>query len=256
MARGDRRPERFAPMPNRALADERLHGIHLRVLGTVAAHDRFGSNGLGCTISTQAIATKIRGYRQNIAVALRQLAEWGYLERLQHPRHAQMIMWRVVYDDEADGAFLSGKTVMPHNDSSDPKPSVPSMTVDAKTVMPQHAQKILTSNVKKDIRAKPTENRRQEGARPDGRASSPTDKDGKTLRLHEQAIKQAEKLQRIPLGTKAQMEHIENECLAIYESREHDDPLAQWAFRLFAQAGWLTSDVREEEEATTKRLPE
>ena len=37
----------YAPIPARAMADEKLTAEHFRVLMAVAAHDRFNKNGKG-----------------------------------------------------------------------------------------------------------------------------------------------------------------------------------------------------------------
>ena len=52
--------QRFAPLPLRALRDQRLGGLHLRTLGIIAAFDRLGKNGSGCWASQNTIA-KIAG---------------------------------------------------------------------------------------------------------------------------------------------------------------------------------------------------
>lgn len=101
------RPERFAPIPNRAAADSRLTGLHFRVLTAIAMHARFGGNGLGCTLSSRRLAAKVGAPYNKVAVARRQLVEWGLLEERPHPSRKQMFMHFVCFDPEADAAMLS-----------------------------------------------------------------------------------------------------------------------------------------------------
>lgn len=67
----------FAPVPNRALVDDRIHGLHFRFFGVVAAHDRFGQNGLGSTLSLQRYADILGSHKQSIARVRRELIDWA-----------------------------------------------------------------------------------------------------------------------------------------------------------------------------------
>lgn len=102
----------FAPVPNRAVTDDRLRLIHYRVLALVAAHDRFGANGMGCTLSTRGIGERLKQKQGNVSNACRDLVSWGYLLPAPNPKHSQMRMLRVVYEDADKDAFKRTPTDM------------------------------------------------------------------------------------------------------------------------------------------------
>ena len=49
----------FGPIPTRAFADKELRGEDFRVLGIIAASDRFGANGTGCYAGGASLCFKI-----------------------------------------------------------------------------------------------------------------------------------------------------------------------------------------------------
>ena len=114
----------FAPVPNRAVTDDRLRLIHYRVLALIAAHDRFGINGMGCTLSTRGIGERLKQKQGNVSIACRDLVNWGYLMPVRNPKHSQMRMLSVIYEDEDKDAFkarpatdmLEGIGSPPHTD--------------------------------------------------------------------------------------------------------------------------------------------
>ena len=71
--------QRFAPVPLRALLDQRLGGHHLRVLATVAAHDRLGKNGSGCWASQDRLAALLGCRKSRISKGLSGLRDYGYI---------------------------------------------------------------------------------------------------------------------------------------------------------------------------------
>jgi hypothetical protein len=101
----------FSPLPNRAWLDDRLQRMHYRVLGVIAMHDRFGQNGLGCTLSTRRIAEFLSSTQPNVSTACRDLIEWGYIRISPNPSHAQKQMRCIVYD-VADRDVLKPRTDM------------------------------------------------------------------------------------------------------------------------------------------------
>lgn len=121
----------FAPVPNRAVTDDRLRLIHHRVLALIAAHDRFGVNGMGCTLSTRGIGERLKQKQGNVSIACRDLVNWGYLMPARHPKHSQMRMLSVVYEDEDKDAFKQTATDMPKGIGSPPGTDMPEGIGDA-----------------------------------------------------------------------------------------------------------------------------
>jgi DNA-binding MarR family transcriptional regulator len=100
----------FAAIPLRALADSRLKRAHLIVLAVVAAHDRFGENGFGCTLSTRRIAEILNSIQPTVSNACQELIAWGYLDRATNPAHIQKRMLSIVYESDADRAAMKWRT--------------------------------------------------------------------------------------------------------------------------------------------------
>lgn len=92
----------FAPIPNRAIYDDRLGFMHMRVLGCITMHDRMGRNGRHCLLSNRRIGEKLDMDFSNVAKCVRDLIEWGYLARLANPDHKQRQQLMTVYDEAAD----------------------------------------------------------------------------------------------------------------------------------------------------------
>jgi len=86
MARRKDDPKPFsAPLPLRAIYDDRLAGLDLRVLAAVAAHDRmslfFDSGQQGCWASQGRLAAEVGCNYINLGKSLKKLGELGYLQR-------------------------------------------------------------------------------------------------------------------------------------------------------------------------------
>ncbi len=96
----------YAPIPARAMADEKLTAEHFRVLMAVAAPDRFNRNGKGCCASHPRLAKLAKCHRKSLSRSLKVLAEWGYIAGLPSPFNKRQRAYRVVYSD-ADRAIMT-----------------------------------------------------------------------------------------------------------------------------------------------------
>lgn len=105
----------FAPLPPRAIGDQRLKGLHLRVLAAVALHDRMSGSrkgGQGCWAGNQKLAAECGCNYNNLSTTITELAEFGYITRDPHPLNKRLRVYRVVYN-EADQAFVKAKDSSP-----------------------------------------------------------------------------------------------------------------------------------------------
>lgn len=73
----------YAPLPARAVADDRLNGLPLRVLAAVALRDRLSiaRGGKGCFASNQVLCIDCRCDEATLSRAITQLVDLGYLHR-------------------------------------------------------------------------------------------------------------------------------------------------------------------------------
>lgn len=99
----------FAAIPGRANRDERLTGLHFRVLGTVAGHDRMGRNGQCCWAGRDTLASLVGCHPSRLSSAVSDLIELGYLEEQRHEDDARRKGYRVVYLAEQDAAGIGSK---------------------------------------------------------------------------------------------------------------------------------------------------
>jgi hypothetical protein len=114
----------FAPLPPRALGDKRLAGLHLRVLGAVALHDRMAgalNKGQGCWAGPKGIAAKCGGANlANVCSAITDLTNWGYLESRYHPDDRRKRVLHVVYNDDDTALVVRADSLpngkQPHSD--------------------------------------------------------------------------------------------------------------------------------------------
>lgn len=90
----------FSAIPARAMRDERLSALDLRVLMAVAAHDRFGANGIGCYASHTRLAELVGCHIKSLSRSLSTLATCGYLEGSLHPLNKKTRVYRVVYTED------------------------------------------------------------------------------------------------------------------------------------------------------------
>ena len=123
----------YGAIPFRALRDRRLAGIPLALLGVIAAHDRFGRNGLGCTASQSRLAELVGCNREAINRAITLLDQLGYIDCGLDATTERRRSYSVVYDNEADvAAFAQARAprrgarpvgaCAPQRTSSRPKP--------------------------------------------------------------------------------------------------------------------------------------
>lgn len=99
----------FAPLPARAIGDEKLSALDLRVLAALAAHDRLGANGIGCYASHPRLAALVGCHEKSLSRSLATLAGTGggetYIEAARHPINARLRVYKVIYTD-FDKQFL------------------------------------------------------------------------------------------------------------------------------------------------------
>lgn len=99
----------FAAIPGRANCDDRLSGLHFRVLGTIAGHDRMGRNGQCCWAGRNTLAELVGCHPSRVSTAIRDLIEWGYLEEQRHEEDGRKKGYRVVYEAAPDAAGIGCK---------------------------------------------------------------------------------------------------------------------------------------------------
>jgi DNA-binding MarR family transcriptional regulator len=105
----NKRPERWAAIPFRALGDKRLSRADLAVLGVIAAHDRFQANGRGCDAGRPRIAHLANCDMATMSHAVSRLESFGYVGSRAHPADGRKRIYWVIYTDD-DAKFLSGET--------------------------------------------------------------------------------------------------------------------------------------------------
>lgn len=97
--------ESFAPLPLRALGDNRLTGEDIRVLAAIAAHDRFGNNGAGCYASHTRLASFVGCHLKSLSRSMRRLADAGYIVGKPNPLNQRTRIYNVIYT-EFDAAYM------------------------------------------------------------------------------------------------------------------------------------------------------
>ncbi|MEM8540549.1 MAG: helix-turn-helix domain-containing protein [Pseudomonadota bacterium] len=96
----------FAPVPARAVTDERLSALDLRVLIAIAGHDRFTANGLGCTASQKRLAQLTGCHSKSLPRTIARLQEFEYISVLPMGRSRRI---KVIYAP-ADALIWNQKT--------------------------------------------------------------------------------------------------------------------------------------------------
>jgi DNA-binding MarR family transcriptional regulator len=89
----------FAPIPARALRDQRLSGLQLRLLGAIALFDRMGRNGQGCWARHELLAEIASCAYTSVSTELRRLHLAGYITNSRHPKDRRRTVYSVVYTD-------------------------------------------------------------------------------------------------------------------------------------------------------------
>src|SRR5690349_1959535 len=90
----------FAPLPARAIGDQRLTKLHFRVLGAIAFHDRMSDPrkaGQGCWASNRTLSSECGCNYTNLSTAISELAGWGYIKRDSRPLDKRRRIYRVIY---------------------------------------------------------------------------------------------------------------------------------------------------------------
>ena len=112
----------FAPIPLRAVRDQRLTGHHLRVLAVIAAHDRLNKNGSGCWASQNRLAALLGCSKSRLSEGLSDLRDYGYIDSRLNPEKRWYRVHRVIYSID-DERFWPSKSVPQERNS--PAKSVP-----------------------------------------------------------------------------------------------------------------------------------
>lgn len=73
----------FAPIPARAVADNRLNGLPLRVLAAIAVRDRLSQykGSRGCIASMTVLCHDVRCSESVLSRILKELEQYGYISR-------------------------------------------------------------------------------------------------------------------------------------------------------------------------------
>ncbi len=100
----------YGAIPFRAFRDKHLAGVPLALLGVIAAHDRFGRNGQGCTANQSRLAELIGCRREAINAAVGVLDALGYITCGLDEKTGRRRSYSVRYDNKADNlAFRAGQ---------------------------------------------------------------------------------------------------------------------------------------------------
>jgi len=92
--------KQFSPIPIRAFGDTRLTASQHRLLGAISYHDRFTSNGYGCTAGHEKLSEETGIHYTNISKFIAELHNWGYITIRPRLTDRRRHEYRVVYDDE------------------------------------------------------------------------------------------------------------------------------------------------------------
>jgi hypothetical protein len=96
----------FAPLPARAIGDVNLSALDLRVLAAVAFHDRFSSNGIGCSIGHSRLAMELQCHTKSLSRSLSDLMGCGYINEKPHPLNRRVKVYSIVYSELDGGASV------------------------------------------------------------------------------------------------------------------------------------------------------
>lgn len=104
----------FTTLPRRALADRRLSGMDLRVLGAISLHDGrslTAGRGQGCWAGHRALARMANTDPKNVKRSTANLIDYGYLQRDADTANRRGFVFRVIPDSLA--ASIGGE-LTPH----------------------------------------------------------------------------------------------------------------------------------------------
>jgi len=102
----------YAPIPARAIGDDNLSSLDLRVLAVIAAHDRLGANGVGCYANHNRLAEIVGCHLKSLSRSLRNLGEGGYIEVAPHPLNRRLRVYRVLYNDRDHAIMKASRTAI------------------------------------------------------------------------------------------------------------------------------------------------
>jgi hypothetical protein len=103
----DKAPKQsFAAVPARAMGDQDLSALDLRVLMAIAFHDRFSKNGIGCYASPTRLSSLLGCHTKSLSRSLSTLGRYGYIEAIIHPLNKRLRVYSVIYTSE-DGVVAS-----------------------------------------------------------------------------------------------------------------------------------------------------
>lgn len=223
----------FAPLPPRAIADDRLSGLDLRVLACIALHDRMSGKlkkGQGCTAGNRTLATEIGCDYSRLSACITKLGTLGYVEKTAHPLNRRQRVYRVIYTDD-DSSFVKGESLPPRKQ----KPDI--VCQDFEDVQPD--QGLTDVNIFREtekIFRRNGERNSPEGARPFGLAMPAkvgNGNEGSAIAQFERVWKQGE---RNPEWVAAWLEYLE----AVHADGAMGDPNAERAGRLCGDLyAWL-----------------
>jgi DNA-binding MarR family transcriptional regulator len=147
--------QRFAAIPLRALLDQRLTGHHLRLLGTVAAHDRLGKNGNGCWASQDRLAALLGCSKSTLSKRLSALRDYGYITSEHNPQKRWFRVHRVIYNAD-DQRFWDTKSVSAREATDYPKSVSAREETNSPNQFPNRAKSVSTvtklSNENNDLK--------------------------------------------------------------------------------------------------------
>jgi DNA-binding MarR family transcriptional regulator len=249
----------FAPIPMRALGDQRMTATHFRALAAISYRDRFGRNGQGCWASPQDLAALAACNATNLVTAISDLVSWGYISRAPRPDDKRKRVYRVVYTDQ-DHAHA--KVVRPQANETpeivcpngqDRLPSFGTFPNDYNGPTPEET-------LREDIGQSPLERNSAEAGTVPSRPVPPL-KNNSYARLIYNRGAVGDRLENIEGWLKAggrRLTHSEvrscrswlelcDQASEIHNAHE-GDPIGGWAYRLAQELAALLEDYPEEDE--------
>jgi DNA-binding MarR family transcriptional regulator len=92
----------------RALCDQDLSALDLRVLACIAYHDRLSlsrETGQGCVASHETLSDEVGCHYTNLSSAISKLKKLGYVQHAKSPDDGRRHVYRVPYDHEDSLSF-------------------------------------------------------------------------------------------------------------------------------------------------------
>jgi hypothetical protein len=101
----------YAALPVGAIGDQRLAGLHFRVLAAIAFHDRLSlsrETGKGCVASNGTLALEAGCDYSRLSATISDLVKWGYVVKEPSTVDKRLRTYRVRYDDSLPTRKLNG----------------------------------------------------------------------------------------------------------------------------------------------------